>query len=170
MRSNFTDAFFLHLSQRQLIQVKNELEFIDDNGPFSWEKSSFMKYHTIWKLLYWFSELLDEQLKAVNTNVKNKYELQIINILEYLHKHFNEKIIVDDLCKKSYLSRSTFLRSFKAVCGMSPIKYLNNIRCRRALELLEKSEYSKTDIAHECSFYDLSHMERMLKRYCQHSG
>jgi len=165
LRSNFSNAFFLRLNPRQLIQLKNELDFIDDYGAFDWEKFAFMKYHTAWKILYWFSGLLNKQTKSSQNIDKTKYELQVIKTLEYIHMHFSEKITIQLLCKKVYLSRSTFLRNFQSLCGVSPIEYLNNYRCKKAIELLERSNCSKTEIAHSCGFYDLSHMERMLKSF-----
>lgn len=167
LRGNFSNAFFLHLNQLQLMQLKNELEFIDDNGAFSWEDNSFMKYHTIWKILYWFSGLLNEQIYSKDCLLKdkNKYELQIINALEFIHKNYFEKITIESLCKEVFMSRSTFLREFKDVCGISPIEYLNRYRCKKASEQLSFPHRSKTEIAHNCGFYDLSHMERFLKKY-----
>lgn len=165
LRSSASNAFFLHLNRLQLIQLKNELEFIDDNGIFSWDDCASMKYHTTWKILYWFSALLNEQFTSDKNKSDKKYETQIIEALEYMHTHYGEKITVDSLCKKAFLSRSVFLRSFKEICNTSPIEYLNNYRCKTALEKLAYSSHSKTEIAHMCGFYDLSHMERMLKSY-----
>ena len=165
LRSNFSNAFFLNLSQPQLLQLKTELEYIDDSSGYSWEECAPLKYHTTWKLLYWFSGLLKEQINADINSAEKKYKVQIINALEYIHKKYNETITIDTLCKISFLSRSTFLRSFKALCGMSPITYLNNYRCKKAIEQLDSPYHSKTEIAHNCGFYDLSHMERMLKKY-----
>jgi AraC family L-rhamnose operon transcriptional activator RhaR/AraC family L-rhamnose operon regulatory protein RhaS len=165
LRSNFSNAFFLHLNQSQLLQLKNELEFIDDNSTFTWEECAPLKYHTIWKILYWFSSLLKEQLSADTDSDEKKYEVQIISALEYIHKKYNEKITIETLCNMTFLSRSTFLRSFKAVCGISPIEYLNRYRCKKAIEQLDSVNCSKTEIANNCGFYDLSHMERTLKNY-----
>ena len=165
LRSNFSNAFFLHLNQSQLLQLKNELEFIDDNGAFTWEECEALKYHTTWKILYWFSLLLKEQLSADTDSDEKKYEVQIISALEYIHKKYNEKITIETLCNMTFLSRSTFLRSFKAVCGISPIEYLNRYRCNKAIEQLDSVNCSKTEIANNCGFYDLSHMERTLKNY-----
>ena len=92
---------------------------------------------------------------------KNKQ--QILDALEYIHQHFSEKITIDSLAKKAYLSRSTFIRSFQAFCSCSPIEYLLNYRTQKALDLLGNSTMSKTEIAHFCGFYDLSHMERSIK-------
>ena len=165
LRSNFSNSCFLHLGQLELMQLKNDLEFIDDNSEFSWEECAAMKYHAVWKLLYWFSQALYKQMNSLSRRADNKYEVQIITALEYIHHNYSEKITIDMLCKEVYLSRSTFLRNFKTVCNISPVEYLNSYRCKKAMEKLEASNGSKTEIAHSCGFYDLSHMERMLKNF-----
>lgn len=165
LRENVSKSFFLHLNPAQLISLKKELEFIDDGGIFSWEECSLMKYHTIWKTLYWFSKILDEQLHSKKEMSKKRYEIVIMELLEYIHLNYGKKITIETLCEKVYMSRSTFLRAFNEMCGISPIEYLNNYRCKKAEELLAGGGYSKTTVAYDCGFYDLSHMERMLKKY-----
>lgn len=164
LRSNFSEDFFLKLNQSQLLQLKAELQVLDDVGDYLWEECAELKYHTAWKLLYWFSWLLSRQINDRKTTGL-KYEARIVQALEYIHKNYGRKIAIEDLCGEVYLSRSTFLRHFQAVCGTSPIEYLNDYRCKTALQQLESSRYSKTEIAHNCGFYDLSHMERSLKKY-----
>lgn len=163
LRSNSISSFFLHLSYQNLIRFQNDIALIDDSGDFSLEDFRLMKYHAVWKILYWFSALLTEQLENMGSKPAHKYEIQIIKALEYMHGNFSEKITIEGLCKKLFMSRSTFLRSFYAVCGTAPIEYLNNYRCKKALEMLNTESMSKTEVAHSCGFYDLSHMERMLK-------
>ena len=85
--------------------------------------------------------------------------------LEYIHQNFGEKITVEDLAEKSFLSRSTFLRCFYNICGTTPIKYLNEYRCKKAMEMMTNTEFSKTEIAQNCGFYDLSHMDRFLNKF-----
>lgn len=165
LRSNFSNSFFLHLSRYQLVQLKNDLDFLDDGSVFSWEECAAMKYHTVWKIIYWFSRLLNEQINSEKRKSEMKYEVQIIKALEYIHKNYGEKVTIEALCGLTFMSRSTFLRSFKAICGVSPIEYLNNYRCKTAAQQLNSADCSKTEIAHICGFYDLSHMERMLKKY-----
>jgi len=95
LRSNFLNAFFLHLSQLQLVQLKNELAFIDDNSAFSWEECSLMKYHTTWKIIYWFAILLNRQFDSNHCPIKHKYEIPIIAVLEYIHTNYGEKITIE---------------------------------------------------------------------------
>lgn len=164
LRSNFSEDFYLKLNQSQLLQLKEELQVLDDAGEYAWEECAELKYHTAWKLLYWFSWLLSRQMNDKKT-ADLKYEARILRALEYIHKNYSRKIVIEDLCREVYLSRSTFLRHFRTVCGISPMEYLNDYRCKTALQQLDSSKDSKTEIAHNCGFYDLSHMERSLKKY-----
>ena len=100
---------------------------------------------------------------------ERKYEGNIVKAIEFIHRHYNEKITIDSLCNEIFLSRSTFLREFKKICGVSPIEYLNGYRCQKAVEQLNFANSSKTEIAHSCGFYDLSHMERLLKKHAGNS-
>lgn len=168
LRSDTSAALFLHLSPVELLQVKAELGYIDNKSAYSWEECEALKHHAVWKLLYWFSALLDKQLRLKKDRLPEKrYELYILDALGYIHTHYSEKITLDRLCRRAYMSRSTFLRAFTAVCHLSPTEYLNRYRCERARELLADGSVSKTNVAHACGFYDLSHMERMLKKQTQ---
>ena len=161
LRQHFPEAYFLHLSTSQLMQLKTELVFIEEHGSFDKEEFSPLKTHTTLKILYWLSSLLFSQIH--NKVKKSKYEQAIIKSLEFIHKNYNEKITIDDLCSMIFLSRSTFLRNFQNICGCTPSQYINKYRSKKARELMSNSQLSKTEIAHECGFYDLSHMEKILK-------
>ena len=157
LRSN-DSTLFLHLSASQLMQLQADLSFIDDSSSF--EQS--LKNHAAWKIIYWLSWLLSRQMDQQGHS--SKYEASILKALEYIHEHYDDKLSNDVLCKLTYLSRSTFLRSFEAICGCSPAAYIRSYRGKKAMELLEQGNYSKSEVAHACGFYDLSHMERCLKK------
>ena len=163
LRQNSSASIFLNLNLHQLAEIKNELKFIEDNGAFDRKEMSALHNHVAWKIIYYCSYLLHNQIERDKKSMPKKYEHLILDTLEYLHQHFSEKITINSLSTRIYLSRSTFLRSFQEICGCSPIEYLNQYRIKKALELAENSTMSKTEIAHYCGFYDLSHMERTLK-------
>lgn len=164
LRRYFHGNVFLHLSQRQLMLLREDLSIIEQGGYYDREEMIPLKEHTMWKILYQLSDLLYNQLHSENKKILNKHEQAIIKALEFIHQHYGEKITIQSLCDTAYLSRSTFIRSFSEMCGHTPIIYLNNYRCEKAKELLNGKGLSKTEIAHRCGFYDLSHMERMMKQ------
>lgn len=165
LRSTFSDAMFLHLNPGQLVQLKSDLKFVEDTAIYQGEEYVPLKHHTTWKLLYWLSHLLWKQMAFEAENSANKYEQSILSALEYIHQNYGEKITIESLCNLTFLSRSTFLRNFSEMCGCTPMQYLNEYRRRKALELSENSQMTKTEVAHLCGFYDLSHMERSLKKF-----
>ena len=162
LRKSFSSPFFLHLSASKLSKLRDELSLIQDGGEFDRDELEPLKNHTAWKIIYQLSYQLFRQLETKGDETE-KYESNIIKALEHIHQHYGEKITVDSLCKTVFLSRSTFLRNFSSICGCTPVAYLNSYRAKKALEMIEAGGFSKTETAHACGFYDLSHMERVLK-------
>ena len=128
LRQNCPDSVFLHLTPSELAELKNELKFIEDDSVFNQENFTALHIHTAWKIIYYLSYLLHRQIEGEKKNLPIKYKRQVLDTLEYLHQHFTEKITVNHLASRVYLSRSTFLRSFQEVCCCSPIQYLNQYR------------------------------------------
>ena len=157
LRSN-DSSLFLHLSGSQLVQLRTQLQFLDDLSPYDHR----LKHHTAWQIVYWLSWLLAQQLEQKKP--QNKYEASILDAMQYIHTHYGEKLTNEILCKAAYLSRSTFLRNFEAICGCTPAAYIRAYRSRKAVQMMQETTLSQTEIAHACGFYDLSHMQRSVKQ------
>ena len=163
LRQSFSKAMFLHLTSQQLSVFLADAKILEEGGEYDGDEFLPLKKCTAQKMIYTLSHLLHKQLKDRNTDKGEKYEGQILDTLGYIHSHFWEKLTVPTLAERVFLSRSTFLRSFNSVCGTSPTEYIRRYRTEKAAELSRLSRLPKTDIAHLCGFYDLSHMERTLK-------
>ena len=163
LRQNYDYSMFLHLNSTQLEEIQRDIKFIDDANNIYNIENFELQYHTAWRIIYYLSYLLEEQFKKNIIKVSSKYETQLLETLEYIHQNFSNKISVEELAGRIFLSRSTFLRHFQTVCGCSPTQYLCQYRAKKAEELLENSTMSKTEMAHACGFYDLSHMEKYIR-------
>ena len=157
LRSNDA-SLFLHLSGSRLAQLRTQLHFLDDSAPYD----HGLKYHAAWQAVYWLSWLLAQQMERKKP--QNKHEASILDAMQYIHTHYGEKLTNDVLCRAVYLSRSTFLRNFQAICGCTPTAYIRAYRSRKAVQMMQETQLSQTEIAHACGFYDLSHMQRSVKR------
>ncbi|MBL4660470.1 MAG: helix-turn-helix transcriptional regulator [Alcanivoracaceae bacterium] len=74
---------------------------------------------------------------------------------------------LQQLGKHAGMSRSTLLRQFKTMLGMSPITYIKNWRMMRAYYLLKYSTKSLEQIAELIGF---SSARTMNKAFKQHYG
>jgi len=162
LRASSYSSSYLRLSQKNWQMIRGDLEFLLDSNECNTAENWPLRLHTFWKLLYSFSMLLAKQLEEKRN--AEKYECQIIDTLEYIHRNFYRTLTVKELYERVFLSRSTFLRSFSQICGCTPTKYISDYRLKKALELMDDGGMTKTAIARACGYYDLSHLEQVIKR------
>ncbi len=93
-------------------------------------------------------------------NTTDQISISIVSIMEYIRMNANKKLSIDDLAKRSKMSRSTFFRYFKKVCGCTPVSFLNLCRISLAKRFLCHTNKSISEIAQECGFFDSSHFLR----------
>ena len=85
-------------------------------------------------------------------------------VLHYIHEHLTEKIPVNILSRKAYLSRNHFFKWFKEQFGITPLDYINRERIKLAKQLLAEDKYSVSQISVQCGFGDANYFVRLFKR------
>ena len=109
-------------------------------------------------------------LCALSKNTDKKYTLsakkdKISSAIEYIAKNYNKKICNEDLAAVTGLSAVYFRKLFKEVTGVSPIRYIQNIRMKKAADML-KSDYSGIgDIALSLGYNDIYEFSKSFKKY-----
>jgi len=100
-----------------------------------------------------------EMDKGRNNNFSRQHFL-----LDYIHKHLNEKLGVDALSRKAYMSRNEFFKWFRHQFGISPLEYINRERIKLAKELLSSQKATVTETAYQCGFTDVNYFVRLFKK------
>ena len=96
---------------------------------------------------------------------KDSYQ-KIIPAIKYIEANFENKITLETLAGKCFLSGRQLTRLFDKVYGKSPIDYLLNYRLTKAYLYLMTTKDSVAVIAKKCGFYDESHLSKLfLKHY-----
>ena len=62
------------------------------------------------------------------------------------------------------MTETHFRRLFKEIYGMSPIKYINEIRTERARGLIANSNLSLSQIAEKVGYGDVYYFSRVFKK------
>jgi len=162
LRYHSEQQLFLRLTTGQLLQIREELQAIGKDASAAYPTSHCFKNCSALRLICLLSHWLAQQTENHAAKISSDKEQGILLTLDYIHRNYGHTVTIEMLCKQAFMSRSTFLRSFRAVCGCTPSQYLHMYRIRRARALLQDPTLKKTEIAHRCGFYDLSHMERSL--------
>ena len=82
--------------------------------------------------------------------------------IEYINSHRNEDFSVPDLAKYCCVSESTLYHLFKSELGQTPIRFLNSVRVNIAIEHLENSSLSVSNISRLVGFNSENHFRRVF--------
>lgn len=114
----------------------------------------------------------------------NKTKSQIFDLLDKLQKDrfsevgttlaaclafierqaFNPALTVEDVAKACFTSVSTMQRKFKKALKTSPKCYLNDLRMKKAVEMLAENKESIKNVAEACGFEDEKYFSRKFKK------
>lgn len=90
---------------------------------------------------------------------------QLRPVLEYVNKHYDQKLTLNELAAMANMSCHHFCRLFKNITGTPPIEYVNHLRINAAVELLKKQDLNISQIAMTVGFNDSNYFSRLFKKY-----
>jgi len=85
-------------------------------------------------------------------------------VVNHVVEHYHERLNVETLAALTFLSPRQFERRFRKLFHSSPGEFILKVRIDAATRLLMESDFSVTQIAIQCGFYDNSHFTRLFKR------
>ena len=89
----------------------------------------------------------------------------VVNCLDYIHSHIQERITISDLAEHTDLSAGYLSRLFKKETGISISDYIREKKVEKARELLRSGNASLIDIANQLSFSSQSHFTQQFRLY-----
>ncbi|MFF2876720.1 helix-turn-helix domain-containing protein [Gottfriedia sp. NPDC057991] len=125
-------------------------QMIKQKSPF-YEIDVSLQLTLIWKNLIMNGIELEYEQSVV---VKSKRMKQMLN---WIHLHYSEKILLDDIARVGQLSRSECCRYFKRMLKTTPLNYVTDYRIQKSLILLQQPESNVTDVAYQVGFNSTSY-------------
>ncbi len=89
---------------------------------------------------------------------------QVRPALEYIRSHYAQPMKISEIASVCHISESHFRRLFEENIGMTPVEYLNQVRIRKACDLIKKTGNSMEEIAVKVGFTTTSTFNRNFKR------
>ncbi len=154
-----------HFNQRALQEVflqKNDLQISDAIHQMT--AMTIQKEHTEPFLLDLYAQKLVYHLlniKPIGDQILNSSGNPMQRAIDYMSLHLNEPIAIHTVAKKLQMSESNFSHAFKKQMGISPQKYLHQLKMTQAAELLKTQNV--TDAALDLGYENPSHFIRLFK-------
>ena len=117
-------------------------------------------------ILGYFFLAMSHIVKANSEKMQNDLSAgKYINFARfYIEDHMAYNISVEDVANYVKIDRTHLYRLFMKHLGISPSKYLENVRMRRAIDLMEYDNLSFDEIALSSGFHDFSHFSKIFKK------
>lgn len=89
---------------------------------------------------------------------------KINSAVQYINEHFTDKITTSQLAAITHLSEGHFCNVFKDATGMTAKEYLNDLRIKKAAQLISNTDMTITEAAMCSGFSDANYFARMFKK------
>ncbi|MGN7942402.1 AraC family transcriptional regulator [Metabacillus sp. 22489] len=136
---------------KNILQSILQINQLINQKPRYYEMDISVHLTLIWKNLIENGIQLEyEQVEVV----KNQRMKQMLN---WIHQHYAEKVLLDDIARAGQISRSECCRYFKRILKKTPMKYVTDYRIQKSLILLQQFEANVTDVAYQVGFNSTSY-------------
>lgn len=114
-------------------------------------------------------ELIIKIFRRLDTNVvidpKQKQEHYIKLAIQYMQANYSQKLKVEDIAYRSFLSKSYFSQLFKDITGSCFSDYLQKIRIEEACKRLSSSTDTISAIGYDVGFNDMKFFYHIFKKH-----
>ncbi|NDO45908.1 AraC family transcriptional regulator [Clostridium sp. MD294] len=125
------------------------------NGTMNFVKEEF--------LLLLFTALIQNYGEPFQNNTL-ECRKEIEKVCEFIQSHYTEHICLEQICHYAKISKSTLIRAFTKQKGITPYRYLENIRINEAKKLLSEG-VCPIDAAIQMGFSDQSHFTNYFSSF-----
>ena len=140
----------------ELVPLLQELHYIIMEEELDFKKEELF--------FFLIEQLIEEHTEPnLQSNLENT-NIEIQAVCDYLENNYAEHIVLDELSTIAGMNKYSLLRNFTKLKGITPYRYLENIRVNKAKKLLEKG-VEPIDAAIQTGFVDQSHFTDFFKNF-----
>ncbi len=116
------------------------------------------------ELCYWVTDICNQYIDMVFKYIDSKHSNIIHKSIQFVNQYYSEKITVDNMAKRVYLSTAYFSRVFKDETGISFHNYLNKIRIEKSKQILLETNLRIIDVSLMVGFEDQSYFTKVFNK------
>ncbi|MED4041287.1 AraC family transcriptional regulator [Niallia taxi] len=127
-------------------------------------KSEYYEIDTTTQLALLWKNLIDNGFQLEYIEAEKIKSQRFKQMISWIHEHYADKIMLEDIAKAGQLSRSECCRYFKRLLRCTPFKYVMEYRIHKSLLLLQKDNSNITEVAYQVGFNSSSYFIKEFKK------
>lgn len=120
-------------------------------------KLPFYEIEITGQITFIWQNLLMNGFQLEYDQMEMKKNERMKQMLNWIHLHYAEKIMLNDIARAGQLSRAECCRYFKRILKTSPLSYVMEYRIQKSLVLLQDEESNVTEVAYQVGFNSTSY-------------
>lgn len=145
--------------------VKDEKKLLDSLKDMEYKMLLKRKFYETECMAAAYNIIVSLEKSVLKKYVPNTKQAKISAAIDYIIKNYNTAITNDFLASLTGCSTVYFRKLFYEIYGVSPIKYINNLRITKAKEILSNDYSSIGDIASMLGFNSIYDFSRAFKAH-----
>ena len=101
---------------------------------------------------------------AIFQTQRNHNDPGIRQVQDYIEKHYDDRITVEELASILLLGRRTFERRFKEATNNTPLEYTQRVRIEAAKQFFETSKKNVSDVMYDVGYSDAKAFRDVFKK------
>lgn len=126
-------------------------------------KDISMQGHAMLLLSHLYRKHIFKEFSKAEHNSYSQKTIMLNETIKYIHDNYMNELSLDILAKRLYITPEHLCRSFKEATQKTVIEYINEVRIKKAKELLSTTDLPITEIAYLCGFNDSNYFSRKFK-------
>lgn len=148
-----TSIILENLLNEMIIENRNKLDYYEDIITSELTK--------LFSLALRSGKAIEESRLIRDNNIKSEIIIKVIN---YINNNLSEKLTVEILSEKFFISKSHLSRKFKQIIKQNISKYILISRLNMAIKLIKSTTSSMQQIAEEVGFLSSNYMNSVFRK------
>jgi AraC family L-rhamnose operon regulatory protein RhaS len=154
-----SDSKSWFITNQTMSKVEQILQQLDNESRSNTVESRLMMEVLFQHLVVEISRgRLTSQSNDVNDNI-------ILKVIDWLQRNYSEDVCINEISDKFKISSRSLSRKIKQVTNLSFNNYVHRVRINNAMDLLQSTDKSITDIAFEVGYKDSNYFSTKFKRF-----
>jgi transcriptional regulator GlxA family with amidase domain len=95
---------------------------------------------------------------------KDHDDMEIVKAQEFIEKHYNAKLTVEDLANQFGIGRRTFERRFKKATANTVVEYMQRVKMEAAKQQLESGRKTVNEVMYDVGYTDTKAFRDVFKK------
>lgn len=139
-------------------------QFFREVSEKTGESIAIRKTWSVWEAGMYYAEQLKRMQNKMREWEKKNYSRLVLEVMQYLQKHYNEDVSLDTLGEVFQMNGSYLGRIVRKETGSTILKHVTNLRMEKAKQFLREKNYTVSETAYQVGYQTSQYFSQIFMK------